>query len=170
MRAVTRRRGLALGVAAIISAVATPTARADDFSDIVSAVEGDLTSGQDAFTLAGTEFAGNQLTAGLTSLFDGIDDDGLSAPYNGVVGTLEALTDQPIQGSSSWALTTPADFADAWSVAQADVSGGESYLSQVAMLIADGNYGGALQLDLIGSDFVSVIPLEELLLGAAASV
>src|ERR1700689_2795012 len=55
----------AFGVAAMISAATPPTARADDFTDIVNAVEAELAFGQAAFTTASTDFGSSDVTDGL---------------------------------------------------------------------------------------------------------
>jgi hypothetical protein len=65
-------------------------------------------------------------------------------------------------------LPVPIDFADAVTDAQALISQGESELSDVAPLLSAGEYGSAALYDLVGSEELSVFPLEELLLGAAA--
>jgi hypothetical protein len=48
------------------------------------------------------------------------------------------------------------------------ISEGEAALSEVAGFLPAGEYGTAVYVDLIGSDLLSVFPLEELLLGAVA--
>jgi hypothetical protein len=44
------------GVAAMMSAATAPTARADDFSNIINAIDGDFTAGQADFTAAVSDF------------------------------------------------------------------------------------------------------------------
>jgi hypothetical protein len=90
------------------------------------------------------------------------------APDNLLVGTVEALTNEPIATDITAGLPVPTDFADAVTNAQALISQGESQLSDVAPLLSAGEYGSAVYYDLTGSELVSVFPLEELLLGAVA--
>jgi hypothetical protein len=59
----------AFGVAVMMSAVAAPTARADDFSDVVTNVDADYTDGASMLTAADTDFASNDFADGLASLF-----------------------------------------------------------------------------------------------------
>jgi hypothetical protein len=49
------------------------------------------------------------------------------------------------------------------------ITQGEGYLTTAATDLAGGDYGDAALLDSFGADFVSIVPLEELLLGAAVS-
>jgi hypothetical protein len=46
----------AFGAAGMMSAATAPTARADDFSDIISAIDGDYTEGSAAFSSALSDF------------------------------------------------------------------------------------------------------------------
>jgi hypothetical protein len=162
----------AFGAAAMMSAATAPTARADDFSDIISAVDGDYTAGAAAFTTASTDFSGAEFAPGLASLFDGLDDDSVLAPENALIGTVEALTNQPLDflSGGSYNYPVPSDFSDA-------VSHVESYFTYAAddsfptaaTDLAGGDYISALIEDTYGLDAVVVDPLQELLLGAAVS-
>ena len=64
------------GVAAMTSAA---TARADDFTDIINAVDGDFTTGQTDFTAAFTDFSSN-VPEGLNAFYSGLDEDLWAAP------------------------------------------------------------------------------------------
>jgi hypothetical protein len=108
----------AFGAAVMVSGATAPTARADDFTDIINAVEGDFTAGQNAFTDAAGFFASSDLTSGLAYFFDGVNDDLLSPTDNLLVGTVEALTNEAITPSSPWTFSVPATFADGVSDAQ----------------------------------------------------
>lgn len=55
----------AVGAAAMMSAATAPTARADDFTDILNGVEGNFAAGQTAFDNASTDFGGDDVTDGL---------------------------------------------------------------------------------------------------------
>jgi hypothetical protein len=159
----------AFGAAAMMTTATAPTARADVYSDIIASVDGDLTDGQAAFTTASADFASNQLANGLAALIDGFNDDALSAPANLLVGSVEALTNETITGSEGWGLSAPSSFSEALTDAETIFTEGEGYFTSAATDLAGGEYGQAVLLDSFGADFVSIVPLEELLLGAAVS-
>jgi hypothetical protein len=157
----------AFGAAAMLSTTTAPTARADAYSDIIASIDGDYALGQTDFTTAST-FFGSNLPVGLALLLDGVNEDSVAAPDNLLVGTVEALTNEPIATDISLSLPVPTDFADAVTNAQAIISDGESLLSDVEPLLSTAQYGSAVYYDLLGSEALSVLPLEELLLGAVA--
>lgn len=159
----------AFGTAAMMSAATAPTARADDFTDIISAVEGDFAAGQGQLTSAFADFGSNNVSGGLTELFSAVDNDFLSAPNNLLVGSVEALTNESITGSQALGLFDPGSFSQGLTLAESFVSTGEGYFTTAATDFAAGEYGEAALLDLFGSDYVSIVPLEELIIGAAAS-
>jgi hypothetical protein len=159
----------AFGVAAMMSAATAPTARADDISDIIAAVEGDYADGQASFSAAYSDFGSNELVPGLTAFIDGVDDDALSAPNNLLGGSLEALTNENITAADPLTLGAPFTFSEALTGAEASFSEGQSFFTEGASLFGIGEYGSASIYDLFGGDLVSIVPLEELLLGAAAS-
>jgi hypothetical protein len=101
-------------------------------------------------------------------LLDGVDEDSVAAPDNLLVGTVEALTNEPIATDIQLSLAVPTDFADGVTDAQTIISQGESLLSDVGSLLSTGQYGSAVYYDLLGSEALSVLPLQELLLGAVA--
>jgi hypothetical protein len=158
----------ALGAAAMMSAASAPTAHADDFTDIITAVDADFTAGQSDFATAFADFDSNAFAPGLTIFFEGLDADILTAPNNIALGTAEALQDETLSFTLPDALTTPTSFAEALTVAQADVIQGEADLASIAVFLGDGTNTALVEL-LEGTDSVSVLPLEELLLGAAVS-
>ena len=86
----------AFGVAAMMSAATAPTARADDFTDIVNGVEAELAYGQAAFTTAFTDFGSSDVTDGLQALVNGSYDDLVGAPDSLYIGTVEALTNETV--------------------------------------------------------------------------
>jgi hypothetical protein len=159
----------AFGVAAMMSVATAPTARADDFTDIINAVDSDFTAGQGDFTTAFADFDSNEFAPGLTTFFEGLDADILTAPNNLAFGTVEALQGETLSFTFPFALTTPTTFADALTVAQAEVVQGEADLASVATFLGGGSYDTAALELLTGTESVSVLPLEELLLGAAVS-
>jgi hypothetical protein len=159
----------AFGVAAMMSAATAPTAHADDFTDIITAVDADFTAGQSDFTTAFADFGSNEFAPGVTTFFEGLDADILTAPNNLAFGTVEALQGETLSFTFPFALSTPATFADALTVAQAEVVQGEADLASVATFLGGGSYDTAALELLTGTESVSVLPLEELLLGAAVS-
>jgi len=160
----------AAGAAAIISAATAPTAHADDFSDIIAQVEGDFTAGQTDFGNAETDFGSNDVTAGLANLYDGIDEDFLSAPQDFTIGTSEALDNEIIAFPDGWGFTTVTSFSQGLGYAEDDFTIAQSYFTDAASELTGGDYGYATYYDLLGADYASIIPLEELLLGVGASL
>jgi hypothetical protein len=161
----------AFGVAAMMSAATAPTARADDFSSIIAAVDGDFAFGQAALTTAYSDLASNELVPGLTSFFDGVNDDTLSAPNTLLIGTVEALTNEPIlTGTSNWEFLAPTSFADALSDAQGYFASAQTYFADAVTAFTSGDYGTAAYYDLYGMDLSSIAPLEILLIGSAAAL
>jgi hypothetical protein len=158
----------AFGAAAMMSAAAAPTARADDFTDVINAVDGDYAAGQSEFTTAFTAFSSNELAPGLLALVNGTDDDALSPSANLLVGTIELLTNEPVDGAIPWDFVLPADFSDAVTIAQEYLTG-NGYFADAVSAFSLGDYGEAAYDDLIGLDVATLGPLEELLLGAAVS-
>jgi hypothetical protein len=159
----------AFGAAAMMSAAAAPTAHADDITDIVNAVEGDYADGQSAFTTAVSEFGINQFPTGLADLIDGVDDDSVSVANNIVIGAVEALTNASISSSYPTTFDVPTSFSDALTGEQAILADGESFLTDAASFFAAGNYGYAAVYDLTGADYLTIYPLQELLLGVSTS-
>jgi hypothetical protein len=159
----------AFGAAAMMSAATAPTARADDFTDVINSIDGDYADGQLAFTAALTDFSSSDFAGGLADLFEGVDDDTLAAPDNLFIGTVEVLTNETVDGSVPFVWTVPSDFSDAVNVAESFVTGGESDFTLAASDFASGDYGAAAYLDAIGLNAITIDPLQELLLGAAAS-
>jgi len=157
----------AFGAAAMIS---TATARADDFTDTIATAETELADGQAAFTVAETDFDSNLLTAGTAALFSGVDDDVLSAPNTLLAGTVEGLTNETYDlGTQFFGLGVPGTFTDALSFAESAFEGGLSFFSDGATALSAGDYGDAVSDDLFGMDLVSIVPLQEILLGTLAS-
>jgi hypothetical protein len=160
----------AFGAAALMSAATAPTATADDFSDIVTAVNIDYGDGQAEFATALADFHSNEVASGLTSILQGLDDDFVAAPNNLAFGTLQALEgESPLTFLFPEAVITPTSFADALTLAQGDVTQGLADLGSVAAFLSGGSYDTALVVALAGVDQSSVFALEELLLGAATS-
>jgi len=159
----------AVGAAAMMSAVAAPTAYADTFTDLVTDVDGDYSSGQTALTDASTEFSSAEFAPGLAGLFDGVDDDSVVAPENFLIGSGELLTNESLDLTNTFSWGLPSDFSDAVTTAESFVSESSSYFSDGATSLASGDYGDALVDYAYGLNLLLVDPVQELLLGAAVS-
>jgi hypothetical protein len=169
------RTGMLVGLAAAVGAIgaaammSAPTARADDFTDIINAVDVDYANGQTAFTTALTDFSSSEFAPGLAALFDGVDDDALAAPNDFLTGTADALTNESIGQSASYDLALPADFSAAITQAQTFFTEGLNYIYYDPDFASLSDYGTSVYYDVLGLDYSTVLPLEELLLGAAVS-
>jgi hypothetical protein len=157
------------GVAAMMSAATAPTARADDFGDIISAVDGDFANGQADFTTAFADFGSGDVTNGLPAFFDGLDNDLLSPEDTLLVGTLEVLTNVPVSGAADYLFNLGPLTTSALTQAEIDFSVGEADLTTGAADLSGGEYLDAVYFDLIGSEVASVVPVEALLQGVVAS-
>ena len=159
----------AFGAAATMWAATAPTARADDFTAIIAAVDGDLSEGQTAFTTAFTEF-GSNVPSGLADFYSGVDDDLWSAPTNLEVGTVEALTGLGITGPIGVGVAVPTDLSDAESLAQTEFTEGETYFADGVTALTSGDYADAVYDDSLGSLLAFDVPGQELLVGAVEAL
>jgi hypothetical protein len=159
----------AFGVAAMMSAATAPTARADDFTNVINSVDADFTAGQAEFSSAFTDFGGGDVNAGLAAFLSGVDDDFLSAPDNLYVGSLDLLANDPVVGSITVELPAVTSFATGLGEAELLFSDGQSYFAAAATDLSAGDYADAAYLDTYGSLF-DVAGLQELLQGAVASL
>jgi hypothetical protein len=163
----------AFGAAAMMSAATAPTARADDFTDIVNSADFLLAAGQTAFTTADTDFASSDVIDGLQSFFNGVNDDSLGVPDIATLGTLEELAGDPISPGITFdynLYTPPTDFADALTQAQSYFSIGESYFTDAASNLASGDYVDAFYQSALGSAFTLDIPAQDLLIGSVEAL
>ena len=159
----------AFGVAVMMSTATAPTAHADDFSDILTYVDADFADGYYGFTTAFSDFSSGDLGPGLAALFDGIDDDVLAAPNNLVIGTVEALTGEGI-GGPLVADLGEANFAGGLADAEIQFSYSLGTLGDAPVDLAAGDYGSATYDLLLGTEYAFVVPVEDLVIGAAASL
>jgi hypothetical protein len=167
--------GLGAGVAAFGAAATTwaataPTARADDFTDIVNAVDGDLAGGQSDFTAASADFSSGDFNDGLATFFSGVDEDLWAAPTNLEIGTVQALTGQPITSEIGVGIAAPADLANAESLALSLFSGGETDFSDAATALSSGDYVDAVYDYASGSLYTFDYPAELLIMGAVEAL
>ena len=124
-----------------MSAATAPTARADDFSQIVADVTALQADAQTDFSQAATDFASSTAgeTTGLTALFEGMDDYFVGIPDVLQVGTTDALTGVPVIGPSVFDITfaTPANFTAAVTEAQGFYTEGNNLATTIAGLPAN---------------------------------
>jgi hypothetical protein len=161
----------AFGAAAMMASATPPTARADDTTLIIDAIDGDYATGQADFTAAFTDFGSGAFLPGLAELYNGMNDDSLAPLDNLLLGTVEAAEGDPITSSLIFDdLSAPASFADASAEAQILANDGEGLLANAAIAFSAGDYSAAAYDYLVGSDYASVLPLDELILGAVASL
>jgi hypothetical protein len=159
----------AFGAAAMMSAATAPTARADDFTDVINAVDADYTIGAAAFTTADTDFSGGDFAPGLAALFDGVDDDSVVAPENFLIGTGDLLTNEAVDVTNTYDWVLPTDFSNAVSVAEGFVDDSAAYFSTAGTELTGGDYLDAFMEYAYALNAFAVDPLQELLLGAAVS-
>jgi len=155
----------AFGAATMVSAATAQTARADDFTDIINAVNGDLTLGQGEFATAFLDFGSNHVNDGLAAFFSGLDEDLWSTSTNVEVGTLAALTGLPIIGSIPVGVPVPTDFADAVAEAESTFAAGQADFAGAATALSDGFYASAALEQALGSLLSFDIPSQLLLIG-----
>jgi hypothetical protein len=158
------------GAAAIMSAAAAPTARADDFTDIINAVDGDFTAGQADFSSAITYFGSGDPSDGLAQLLNGVNDDLISPGDNLFIGTVDALTNQPVEASLAFGLGPVGNFADAVNELPSLSNYADLYFSDAATAFAASDFATAAYDSSIGALYTFDLPWETLLQGAADSL
>jgi hypothetical protein len=157
---------------AIMTATATaPVVHADDpLTDLLVAVQGDFSLGQEAFTLANADFANGDVADGLAAFYGGVDDVLLSVPNNLVQGSLAGLTGEPVESALSWTIPAPADFNDAVIVAPTLALIGEADIHTALTDLAGGDIAGALDSYLTGYEYLDVVVPELFIVGSAAGL
>ncbi len=174
----TPRGGLLVAAAlgalatAVMTATATaPFAHADDpINDLLVAVQGDFSLGQEAFTLANADFANGDVADGLATFYGGVDDVLLSVPNNVLQGSLAGLTGEPVESALSWTIPTPADFNDAVIVAPTLALIGEADIQSALADLTGGDIAGALDSYLTGYEYLDVVVPELFVVGSAAGL
>jgi hypothetical protein len=161
----------AFGAAAMMSAVAAPTASADDTTLIIDAIQGDYADGQADYSASLADFGHGDFVSGLAEFFDGTNEYTLAAPDNLLLGGVQALEGDPITSSLYFDdLLAPATFAEATAQAQIFFNEGEGFLSNAAIDFSAGDYGAGTYAEVAGTADAFVLPVEELLLGAATAL
>jgi hypothetical protein len=141
----------AFGAAAMMSAATAPTARADDFTDVINAVEGDFTAAQAEFGIANTDFGGADYNDGLAAYFSGVDDDVVGAPGNLSLGTAELIANDPVTASLTAVFPPVSDFTSGLTEAQSFFTLGGTYFGDAATELFSGDYVDASYADYLGS-------------------
>ena len=160
----------AFGAAAMM-AVSAPTARADDTTQIIDAIQGDYAAGQADLTTSLADFGHGDFVGGLAELLNSGNEYTLAPVDNLLLGGVEALEGDPITSSLYFDdLYNPGTFANAVAQAQEWFTQGEAFLVNGADALSAGDYGAGTDLDLAGSATAFVLPAEELLLGALAAL
>ena len=160
---------IAVGAAAMMSAVTAPSARADDLTTITNAVEGDYANGAAAFESAFTDFGSNNVLPGVAAFLDGTNDDLVGAPDTAYIGAVEALTNEAVTVNSTTldfnTLAQPADYSAALADVQTSIGDGETALSIAASDLASGDYGGAAAEQSAGLIYLFDLPADYLVIG-----
>jgi hypothetical protein len=133
----------AFGVAAMMSAATAPTARADDFTDVINAIDGDFTAGQADFTTAFTDFGSSDVNDGLAALFSGVDDDFVGAPNNLLLGTAELAANDPVTGSLVVDVPSESDFTSGLNLAETLIGEAQTYSTATLTALSSGDYVSA---------------------------
>lgn len=156
---------VAFSAAVMMSAVSAPNARADDFTDVINIVDGEFATGQSYFDLATTDFGSADVPDGLAALLSGVNNDVFATSDSILIGTAQALTNEPIEPlSDTFAFEVIAspnlltDFIAYFGM-------GESYLTAGAEALSAGAFGDGIGDLLVGSEFVSIFSAEALLVG-----
>ncbi|HEY9302908.1 MAG TPA: hypothetical protein VIO95_01290 [Mycobacterium sp.] len=167
-RGITVGFGAAIGAfsaAAMMSAISAPTARADDFTDIINIVDGEFASGQSYFDLAATDFGSGDVPDGLAALLSGVNNDAFATSDSILIGTADALTNEPLEPLTDTfgfeIVASPnllTDFIASFGM-------GESYLTAGAEALSGGAFADGFGDVLVGSEYLSIFSAEALLVG-----
>jgi hypothetical protein len=159
-----RRAGATLVLAAatgglLAAAMAgSPTARADDFTDILSNIQAADTAGAGDFSAAATDFSTPGGTdAGLYALAAGFDNIFVAPADYALVGTVDGLTNTSDAGLyADFFTTNTPDATDLTAAGQqalasTDFSDATSYLNDAATALSGGEYADAALYGAYGS-------------------
>jgi hypothetical protein len=160
----------AFGTAAMMSGVTAPTARADDLTDILAGVEADFTSGQTAFADAAADLSSSNAPGALAEFFTGVDEDFVLAPDSLFLGSVQALTGEPVSNAITLSFGAPSDLADALAGAQSSFTVGQTEFTDALTALGSGDYATAVDDNALGSLFAFDIPIQEVLIGAVAQL
>jgi hypothetical protein len=158
---------MAAGVFGGAAMASAPTARADDFTDILNGVEADFTDGQLAFAAVATDLSSNNAPGALAEFFTGVDEDSVLASDSLYLGTVQALTGEPISNAISLGIGPVSDLANGLAAAQGDFGEGETLFTAAATALSGGDYSTAALDQALGSLFSFTLPVEDVFMGAA---
>jgi hypothetical protein len=165
--------GGAFGAAAMMSAATAPTARADDFTEIIANVETIEGYGQAAFSAADVEFASNNVPLGLALLFDGTYDDTVGVQDEISIGTLAALGGGMPPAPTSLDFNSvpfPTSYADAVTDAQSDYATAATAFTAAVTDLSGGDYGGFVLESATVPVYAFDLPVEQLFIGAVEAL
>jgi hypothetical protein len=169
--------GSAAAAAAILAAAFAPTARADDFSDIVTDLDAVLGAGSADLTAAATDFSAADYGDGLALTVFGLDDFLISPEEVSLVGGLDALTGSPVLpvDSFEWpgpTFVAPTDLIDTLQAVYNYAGYGATDLTNAVTEIVSGdpadsllNAIGGVDVLLVGAPEILSIGLTDTLLG-----
>jgi hypothetical protein len=161
----------AAGAIAMMSAQSTPTAHADEISDLFSAVEGNLTAAQADYAAAFSDFSGADVGQGLAALLNGIDNDFVGAPEMLTLGTVEALENESISpGVFTFDAAAPPDFTTALLSVESFATESAAVLKDALTFFSAGDYVDGTYDTLLALDYTGVLAPNELLLGSVESL
>jgi len=165
--------GMVLGLSAFAAAALgsfapAPVALADDFTDVINAVDVDFVAGQAALAAANADFGSGDAPDGLASFFTGVDDYFVGGPDNFLAATAELIIGVPVVSSFGFGLKVPPDLATVLGSVTDWVDLSQSDLALAATDFANGDFADGVSNTLSAMDFLLVLPPEELILGTAA--
>jgi hypothetical protein len=151
----------AFAAAAMFSAASAPTARADDFSDILANIQAEQAAAQADFSAASAEFASGTagVPAGLTDWFEGVDDSTFGVAYDLDTGSLDELYNVPVVAAKTFefSFATPANFTAAVTEATTVQTTGNNDMTTAATDFSAGDYtDGEVYNDLGAINFVTI--------------
>jgi hypothetical protein len=125
----------------------SPTARADDLTDISNDVQASITAGEADYSAAGTDFStAGDTNEGLIALVAGFDNTFLSPADYILVGLTGEATGTNISGIAGDFLvpdTAPVTAAGETALAATQVTDGDANLAEAATLLSSGEYASA---------------------------
>jgi hypothetical protein len=176
-------------VAAATAFVATATmsaasARADDLSSIINYVQLDYAAAQADVGLALQDFSDGRALFdffGVEALLSSVTNEFLLPGDQIFVGTIEALSNQPIEQLPSVAYefnqfgdpnitTAPLTLAEGVADSQMAITDGQGYLADAAQFFVMGDYGDAALYDVIGSYILSSLSGDLLIIGGVGQL
>jgi hypothetical protein len=159
------------GGTALLTTITAPSAYADDYSDIVKDLNFDYSYAQTAYTAALSDFSSGQWVPGLEQLLSGVDDDTVAVPNTLAVDAADILQGFPVGVgfTEEFGFLIPSSYADAVDIVQNFATGDATDFSLAADEFSTGEFALGVSTELTAIDYSTIVPLDELLLGAAVS-